>query len=686
MLKKCVALALLTLVSVSKPIFSNDDIPTEKTSNLMENEIKHIVILMMENRSFDNLVAWLYENDDVPLAFIPKGTDPHYLGLTEDTLAQYTNYLKDSSGKIVFSSPPIKGIPSVSSTNLLNSPKFNPNEAFPNVMPQIFGADGGTVPTMTGFLQDYATLWDEEDWDSQLTEISAVMETYTEKELPVLHSLAKRYAISDLWFSSVPTQTNPNRAFTFCGTSDGEVVNGPLGKNQFASETIWNRLYELSPSTTWKIFWQVDMIPDLFPGPSSGTNNFPALALIPNFDDHFEKIDRFHELARTGQLPDVCFLEPQWTISINLSPTDEELMMLVAHNQDQIFGLQGTDLHPPGDVRPAENFLANIYTSLTANPETWKHTLLIITFDEHGGLFDHVPPPVAIGPDDLCQNGFAFDRFGVRVPTLFISPRINKSTVVRSSDPNTPFDHTSLLSTILKWKNIEKARWNMGRRVAAAPTFDSVITLSEPRQDDVLAPDTVVLPQVDEDKVIHMGDKFYLNSKKGESFVVLKPQKHGVNPLLDVMNDRRIRAPKANDWHFARVGDANHHVPLQFVGGAGKITHGSFVLIQSTESSLGTNNFLETMDSSCDCVYGKNSHSTGVWWTIKSVDHPYVGSVIQSGDRVYLENHVYLDFVQYVPARLTQEDSYLSEYLTVVPITDSHTAEHYWYIEKAVNN
>ena len=78
---------------------------------------------------------------------------------------------------------------------------------------------------MTGFLQDYASLWDEDDWMNQKKDICAVMESYTDQELPVIYALARHYAVSDLWFSSVPTQTNPNRAFLACGTSDGQIIN-----------------------------------------------------------------------------------------------------------------------------------------------------------------------------------------------------------------------------------------------------------------------------------------------------------------------------------------------------------------------------------------------------------------------------------------------------------------------------
>lgn len=101
-------------------------------------------------------------------------------------------------------------------------------------------------------------------------------------------------------------------------------------------------------------------------------------------------------------------------------------------------------------MRPGEDLLAQIYTSLLANLPAFQRTLLIITFDEHGGTFDHVHPPVAVPPDGCHQEGFAFDRYGVRVPTLFVSPRVLPSTLLRAGLPHEwpPFDHTSIAATV----------------------------------------------------------------------------------------------------------------------------------------------------------------------------------------------------------------------------------------------
>ena len=120
-------------------------------------------------------------------------------------------------------------------------------------------------------------------------------------------------------------------------------------------------------------------------------------------------------------MPHFSLIEPQWTFCEEI-----ELEMKRIQYFQFLVGVQGDDLHPPGDVRNAENLLANIYTSLISNKEAWSNTLLIVLFDEHGGLFDHISPPSSVAPDDHFENGFTFDRYGVRVPALFISPLIKK--------------------------------------------------------------------------------------------------------------------------------------------------------------------------------------------------------------------------------------------------------------------
>jgi len=624
--------------------------------DLMRSQIEHVVVMMMENRSFDNMLAWLYSQEKPPLHWIPEYSEHTYHGLSEDSLEQYTNHLKNSLGDLIFSCAPIKGTPSVIDSYFLNSPKYDPNEPFEHVVDQVFGCEGGDQPIMKGFLQDYASLWPERDWLSRKENICAIMETYTEDQLPVLYGLAKHYAVSDMWFSSVPTQTNPNRAFTVCGTSEGQINNGHLGCSQFHADTIFNRLTEESPETSWAIFWQTEMYPEGIL--ATGSKTFTALNKIPDMENHFYKIDQFHEMARKGQLPNYSFIEPQWTLSMNFAPKGISPDSI----QDFLLGFQGNDFHPPGDMRLAENLLSNIYTSLSANSASWQKTLLVILFDEHGGLFDHIPPPRAIPPDDDCQNGFKFDRYGVRTPAIFVSPRIKKGTLIRSEDSDVPFDHTSLIATVLKWRQISKENWKMGKRVESAPTFEKVVTLSKPRTDPVV--DEVIIQDSsaisDKEDGIHIGDKFCLKNKNGKYFVT------GKFPL----------------YHLARLGSEEEKDILEFTGGEGKITHGSFVLIKSNDADLGEANILENILSRLTCFYEPNRHAAGQWWTIKNATFPYLGSEIHYGDQIYLENHVYASLFQYAPSRLASASSIFEDFLVTRAFSEESIGDCFWIIEK----
>jgi phospholipase C len=167
--------------------------------------------------------------------------------------------------------------------------------------------------------------------------------------------------------------------------------------------------------------------------------------------------------AREGTLPSYSFLEPSF-ITLEGTPNDE---------------------HPPHDVCLGEQFLQLIYSAVV-NGKNWESTLLIITFDEHGGCPDHMPPPWgAVAPDEKShpgEEGFSFNRFGVRVPTILVSPWIQAGTVFRSTT-NLPYDHTSILATLRDWLSIPGEIMLPSKRVQAAPTFGNVLNLAQVRKD-----------------------------------------------------------------------------------------------------------------------------------------------------------------------------------------------------------
>ncbi len=184
---------------------------------------------------------------------------------------------------------------------------------------------------------------------------------------------------------------------------------------------------------------------------------FPQL-WDPLLQPHFHGMEEFEEDAAAGTLPEYSFLEPS-------------------------FQFQANDGHPPHDVCLSEQFLQRIW-KVVSTGKNWANTLLVITFDEHGGCYDHVEPPPAIPPDDAKdqETGFGFDRYGVRVPTLLISPYIEAGTVFRSPT-EVPYDHTSILATLRDWLQIPAEKMLTSKRVAKAPTFANVLTRATARTD-----------------------------------------------------------------------------------------------------------------------------------------------------------------------------------------------------------
>jgi phospholipase C len=190
--------------------------------------------------------------------------------------------------------------------------------------------------------------------------------------------------------------------------------------------------------------------------------NFPDTTSAP--DTNFGMFADFTKAAASGSLPSYTFLEPAWAST-------------------------GNSQHPNYDVALGEQLIHDVYYALRSGP-AWATTLLVITYDEHGGCFDHVPPPSGAVPPDASASpsGFDFARFGVRVPAVLVSPLIEAGTVFRVPSGTMPLDHTSILRTVENRFGIPA----LTARDAAAPDLSGVLTLPSPRSDDPLA--GVVVP------------------------------------------------------------------------------------------------------------------------------------------------------------------------------------------------
>jgi phospholipase C len=390
---------------------------------------------MLENRSFDHMLGYLYsDRDNVSIAGHP------FDGLT----GVESNPGTDGMPVRVFPIGP-------DTPNCYFMPGVDPGEGFQCTNMQLFGSIAGSASgtaTMQGFVADFSSTLEK---GAQAGEPGAsgvqardIMGCFTPEALPVLSGLARGFAVCDRWFCSVPSQTLPNRAFAWAGTSEGQADDE---LRAYAARTIFSALGEAGIS--WAVF-----------GYQTQPLTRHAFADITDAPDTcFGVFADFRKAAAAGELPAFVVLEPSWDAA-------------------------GNSQHPPFDVAAGEQLIHDVYYALRNSP-AWERTLLIITYDEHGGCYDHVPPPVnAVPPDHSAgQFGFGFTRFGVRVPAVLISPLIPAGTVFRVPEDGTPLDHTSILSTV-------EARWDLPpltRRDAAAPSIGPVLSLATPRVDDPLA-------------------------------------------------------------------------------------------------------------------------------------------------------------------------------------------------------
>jgi len=419
--------------------------------------VDHLVVLMMENRSFDNLFGYLYEHDR-PRQFLGRG-DPVFRGVAG------RQDLWNPDDRVPPNRIPVAKA-AWQTPNDMCQPSPDPGEYYhPHVNRQLYGqdtvaGDAALLPDpapMNGFVRDYIrSIREQEFWDGvppDLEHYQRIMHCFPPEALPVLNGLAREFAISDEWFAAVPTQTWPNRSFFHSGQSHGFVTNADFIKwHANDAPTIFERLGDaLGPDRGWRVYWDPQDLACL-------TRFLHPRLKGKEHDANFAHFDQFAADCAAGALPAYSFIQPR---------------LIINHN----------DMHPPvipnqevhSSALAGELLVNEVYDAVRLAP-TWGRTLLMITFDEHGGTYDHSPPPRATppvaAPGYPLQDDFRFNRLGVRVPTIFISPRIEPSTVVRARG-GSPFDHTSVIRSLCE-------RWSLAGltdRDAASPDFGHVLTL-----------------------------------------------------------------------------------------------------------------------------------------------------------------------------------------------------------------
>ena len=345
--------------------------------------IRHVVVLMLENRSFDHVLGGL------------KKAIPDLDGVNPAKPAENV----DATTLKTYKQLPI--------AKDRVSHCFKVPHEHADVVQQL--ANGGKH-----FVDSFVTNNPHASEDER----KQVMAYFKDGDLPVTHALAKNYLVCNRWFSSLPGPTWPNRFFVHSGTSLGNVVMPSLHEpcsieqvwGKFTQPTIYDRLE--AAGISWRIYH----------------DGFPQSIVLdrlkgPFHDGRYAPIDDFIEHARDEKsFPAYVFIEPRFLGG---------------------FLCKENDQHAPTGMLDGERLVASVYNAIRSNDELWRSTLFVLTYDEHGGFYDHVTPPEAIAPDD-SPSTFAFDRLGVRVPTILISPWLPAGC------DDTVYDHTSILRYLIQ--------------------------------------------------------------------------------------------------------------------------------------------------------------------------------------------------------------------------------------------
>jgi phospholipase C len=234
---------------------------------------------------------------------------------------------------------------------------------------------------------------------------------YDASDLPYYYRLASTFGIGDRYFASVPGPTFPNRFYSLAGTSFGHTDNDAPPKGGFTQPTIFGRLQQAGIS--WAVYEA--QVPVAM-----------AFADVQAHPDHVKPISQYFADAAAGTLPQVVFIEPTY-----IGTVDQE-----------------TDEHPPSNFQLGQQLTAQLLGALMASPD-WSSSAFLLTWDEHGGYYDHVVPPAAPKPDSIPpilkpkDLRVPFDRYGVRVPMLVVSPFSKPHFVSHRVS-----DHTSILALI----------------------------------------------------------------------------------------------------------------------------------------------------------------------------------------------------------------------------------------------
>ena len=421
---------LLALAAAAQACPTN---PSRGVNNLKAH-IKNVVILVMENRSFDNLLG----GQKLKGIENPVNSGPYCNPYNLTNLAAG----KACSAANDFDSITNDPDHAIYGNNLQFYGTFTPDNAAITA--------GTLVPSQQGFVHEQLRLYSSKVNQSTLAQ--QVMNYYTEEQVPVLTELVKNFVTFNHWHSSVPGPTDPNRLALVSGSSYGHGTNdASFTTKGFNQPNIFNSLTK--GGRKWRNYHD----------PAGGTGpeaSWFQSTYDANLQGDVVNLSQFYIDAKAGNLTSLSFLNPSCC------------------------GVGTTSMHPAGLISDGEKLIKQVYETLRASPQ-WDETLLILTFDETGGFHDHVPAPLAPRPDSLSYTAastpgggpytFNFDRLGGRIPTILISPWVGKGLVeqkrANSAGDVVSYSATSILRTLgYLW---DFAPYNP--RVEWSPSFDHLI-------------------------------------------------------------------------------------------------------------------------------------------------------------------------------------------------------------------
>jgi phospholipase C len=400
---------------------------------------------MLENRSFDHIFGYLQ---------IPNWPAQKLENLLKPGVGNQSNVTTIAGANVTFTSQ--RG-------GDYTAAGEGPSHSLKATNMQLFGTGTPTAaqqaapPKMSGFAESFkAGLTNSHNRGPNVpvqTEVQQVMNGFTSEQLPVLSTLAQHFVLCDHWFADVPGPTVPNRAFVHAATSKGYTYNANWHPDFTGVATLYDRLDDAG--ITWRIYSSdSDDITSLYRGNVGLPRNHAPFATFVN--------DVADNALATYSFICPASLGKQYTVN---------------------------SMHAPRDVRPAEKLIADIYDALKGHEDTWKETLFVIMFDEHGGYYDHVQPPrdnVPKPDDALCVMDqpylveFDFNRLGLRVPVILVSPWFMQPDLFDRVD-STRYSHSTIPGSIIEAYGNGKIGF-LTRRDAAANKLTSKYLVQQPGQ------------------------------------------------------------------------------------------------------------------------------------------------------------------------------------------------------------